>query len=134
MSHRVALGLRYDGARYHGWQLQETVNTVQLQVERALSFVANHAVHLTCAGRTDAGVHAHGQVISFKVDSEHEPDVLCRAINAHTPFDIYLRGLEITRDDFHPIRDAVSKRYRYLMQPGPVMDPLSLVASLVVDT
>ena len=70
MSKRVALGLRYDGARYHGWQMQETVNTVQLQVERALSFVANHAIHVNCAGRTDAGVHATSQVIHFDIDAE----------------------------------------------------------------
>ena len=126
--------LAYDGTKYAGWQVQPNQRTIQGLMETAVYKVTGKEVKVLSSGRTDAGVHAHGQVISFKVDSEHEPDVLCRAINAHTPFDIYLRGLEITRDDFHPIRDAVSKRYRYLMQPGPVMDPLSLVASLVVDT
>ena len=118
--------LAYDGTKYAGWQVQPNQRTIQGLMETAVYKVTGKEVKVLSSGRTDAGVHAHGQVISFKVDSEHEPDVLCRAINAHTPFDIYLRGLEITRDDFHPIRDAVSKRYRYLMQPGPVMDPLSL--------
>ena len=118
--------LAYDGTKYAGWQVQPNQRTIQGLMETAVYKVTSREVKVLSSGRTDAGVHAHGQVISFKVDTEHEPDTLCRAINAHSPFDIYLRNLEITRDDFHPIRDAISKRYRYIMQPGPIMDPLSL--------
>ncbi len=118
--------LAYDGTKYAGWQVQPDQRTIQGLMETAVFKVTGKEVKVLSSGRTDAGVHAHGQVISFKVDTPHQPDVLCRAINAHTPFDIYLRHLKTTRDDFHPIRDAVSKWYRYIMQPGPIMDPLSL--------
>ncbi|MBH58337.1 MAG: tRNA pseudouridine(38-40) synthase TruA [Planctomycetaceae bacterium] len=118
--------LAYDGTKYAGWQVQPNQKTIQGLMETAVFKVTGKEVKVLSSGRTDAGVHAHGQVVAFKVDTEHETGVLCRAINAHTPFDIYLRSLEITREDFHPIRDAVSKRYRYIMQPGPIMDPLSL--------
>ena len=118
--------LAYDGTKYAGWQVQPNQRTIQGLMETALLKVTGQSKRVLSSGRTDSGVHAHGQVISFKVATELPEDVLCRAINAHTPFDIYLRHLQITRDDFHPIRDAVSKHYRYIIQPGPIMDPLSL--------
>ena len=118
--------LAYDGTKYAGWQVQSNQRTIQGLMETALLKVTGKSCRVLSSGRTDAGVHAHGQVISFKVETELAENTLCRAINAHTPFDIYLRQLEITRDNFHPIREAVSKHYRYIIQPGPIMDPLSL--------
>ena len=68
---KIALGVEYDGNRFHGWQVQqEGVRTVQLCLEQAVAKVANHDVRLFCAGRTDTGVHAHGQVAHFESDSK----------------------------------------------------------------
>jgi len=118
--------LAYDGTQYAGWQVQPEQSTIQGRLESALLKITDESIRVLSSGRTDSGVHARGQVISFRTESQLAEDVLCRAINAQTPFDIFLRNLEVVSDDFHPIRDAVSKHYRYLIQPGPVHDPLAL--------
>jgi len=68
---RIALGIEYDGSHYHGWQRQEQLPTVQLAIEKALSFVANTPITVQCAGRTDAGVHAFEQVVHFNTVAEN---------------------------------------------------------------
>ena len=118
--------LAYDGSKYAGWQLQVEQPTIQGKLEQALLKITNEKIRVLSSGRTDSGVHAHGQVIAFRTESNLTEKVLCRAINATTPFDMFLRNLEVAAEDFHPIRDATSKHYRYLIQPGPVQNPLAL--------
>ena len=118
--------LAYDGSRYAGWQLQVEQPTIQGKLEQALLKITGEEIRVLSSGRTDSGVHAHGQVIFFRTESDLTVDVLCRAINAQTPFDMFLRNLQVAAEDFHPIRDATSKHYRYLIQPGPVQNPLAL--------
>lgn len=118
--------LAYDGTQYAGWQVQPEQSTIQGRLESALLKITDESIRVLSSGRTDSGVHARGQVISFRTESHLAADVLCRAMNAQTPFDIFLRNLEVVSDTFHPIRDAISKHYRYLIQPGPVHDPLAL--------
>ncbi len=112
----------YDGTAYCGWQTQPGVSTVQGVLEAALLRIVGTAVRIIGSGRTDAGVHAWGQVASFRCSTRLAPEVLCRALNANTPDDIYVREVREAADDFHAIRCAVSKRYRYIIQDGTNRD------------
>src|SRR3990167_6599491 len=111
---RVALGLRYDVVHYHGWQIQEGVKTIQGVVEKALSSVANHPVFVTCAGRTDAGVHATAQVIHFDTTAERSDHAWVFGANANLPEDISVLWAKPVPDDFHARYSALARRYRYI--------------------
>lgn len=117
------LVIAYDGAAYLGWQVQATGSTVQGALETALKEVTGESIRATASGRTDSGVHALGQVVSFESATELSPDTLVRALNSKLPFDIRVLTAEHAPDGFHAIRDAVSKRYRYFIQDGGVRDP-----------
>ena len=119
-SYRMTLA--YDGTAYCGWQIQPGQATVQEAVERALQRIVGQRVPVVASGRTDSGVHAQGQVVSFRCRTRLEPEVLCRALNANTPEDLYVKQVVEAPDGFHAIRDAVSKRYRYVIQDGPNRD------------
>lgn len=108
--------LAYDGGAYSGWQLQEDQPTVQQAIEEGLESVTGQQVRVTASGRTDAGVHAAGQVISCAIDTDLPAGDLGRALHANTPHDIYVLKSEEAVKDFHAIRDASSKQYRYLLQ------------------
>lgn len=114
---RVKLELCYDGANYSGWQIQPkqpNVKTIQGELEKAVERVICEHVEVLGSGRTDSGVHALCQVAAFTTNSQLSLDALTRAINAFLPRDIRIwRCSEVTLD-FHPIRDVVRKRYRYL--------------------
>ncbi len=112
----------YDGTAYHGWQVQLGASTVQETLEAALQQIVGRPVRMTASGRTDTGVHARGQVVSFRCATRLEPNVLRSALNANTPDDIWIRQVLAAADDFHAIRDAVSKHYRYVIQDGPNRD------------
>lgn len=114
---RVALGIEYDGSDFSGWQIQpkQSVRTVQAQLTRALSQVANHPVRLYCAGRTDAGVHACAQVIHFGTDSIRPEKAWVRGGNALLPPDISIRWAQDVEDDFHARFSATARRYHYLI-------------------
>lgn len=114
--------LAYDGTAYAGWQYQPDVPTVQGTLEAALQKIVGVAVRISASGRTDSGVHAWGQVASFRCDTRLSPDVLRRALNAHVPPDILVRDAQQVPDGFHATRDAVSKRYIYRIQDGPERD------------
>ncbi|MFW6168903.1 MAG: tRNA pseudouridine(38-40) synthase TruA [Planctomycetota bacterium] len=114
--------LAYDGAAYSGWQVQPGKATVQEKIESALRKITGGAVRVVASGRTDAGVHAMGQVASFRCRTRLQPSVLRRALEANTPEDIHIRHLELAPFGFHAIRDAISKRYRYVIQDGPERD------------
>lgn len=115
----------YDGTAYQGFQRQVShVPTVQAALETALKRLAGGAVTVTGAGRTDAGVHASGQVIAFELAWRHEPDALARALNAALPDDIAVQQVEPAEPDFHPRFSARSRLYRYRVYAAPVRHPL----------
>ncbi len=117
---RVALGIQYDGAGFRGWQAQPAGSrTVQATLERALAGVADHPVGLTCAGRTDAGVHAAGQVAHFDTRAVRPTRAWVRGGNAHLPPDISLSWACEVPDDFHARFSASARRYRYLIYNHP---------------
>lgn len=112
---RVALGIEYDGSGYFGWQRQAEVDSVQAQLERALSLVANEPIALQCAGRTDAGVHATGQVVHFDTTAVRRESAWTLGINANLPDNIAVRWAQIVDDDFHARFSATARRYRYVI-------------------
>ncbi|MDX1403925.1 MAG: tRNA pseudouridine(38-40) synthase TruA [Woeseiaceae bacterium] len=112
---RVAIGIEYDGTAYNGWQRQDTGTGVQTPVEQAVSSVANEAVELVCAGRTDAGVHASGQVAHFDTGAERSRRNWLLGINSELPADINASWVSFVDDDFHARFSATSRSYRYLI-------------------
>ena len=117
--------LCYDGLAYHGWQWQDGQPTIQEAIEQGIHQVTGQTARVTGSGRTDSGVHAAGQVAGFRVDTKLPAEVLGRAIHASTPHDIYILKCEETTADFHPIRDALGKRYRYMIQDAGNYDVLA---------
>ena len=85
MKRNLKLVLEYDGSRFHGWQYQVGVRTVQGVFEEALARLTGERIRIIAASRTDAGVHALGQVINFRAESRHSPEVFLRALNALLP-------------------------------------------------
>ncbi len=122
---RIKAVIAYDGTDYHGFQRQspDREPSIQGMLEGALSKIGQTGEVLG-AGRTDAGVHANGQVIAFDVNWRHGEDDLQRALNATLPQDIAVLELEQAADTFHPRYDAVSRAYRYRINNMRVRDPL----------
>jgi len=118
----LRMTIAYDGTDFAGWQRQPHSRTVQGEFERVLEQITGEQIAVVASGRTDAGVHALGQVIGFKTASQLPDDVLLRAINAELPDDITAFDVRPTRDDFDPIREAVRKRYRYVIEDSRVPD------------
>jgi len=118
----LKITLAYDGTAYNGWQFQTTGPTIQSTIEKALQQITGQSVRVTASGRTDAGVHALGQVLSVHLETSLDDEPLCRALNANTPFDIEFLNVETVADGFHAIRDAKRKRYRYVIQYGSRRD------------
>jgi len=125
MSRFLKLTLAYDGTAFSGWQVQPNERTIQDVLERAIAKTTGEQIRAVASGRTDAGVHALGQVVSFATQSSIELDVLCRALNANTPFDLVVLDVCKAPNGFHAIRDAIGKRYRYVIQDGPLPDVFS---------
>ncbi len=98
---RVAFGIEYDGTGYVGWQRQKTGVGVQALVEKAISTVANEPVKTTCAGRTDAGVHASAQVVHIDTESERSERGWILGINSNLPDDINVTWAKNVDDEFH---------------------------------
>lgn len=115
MTARIALGIRYDGSAYHGWQVQKELRTVQGEVERALSAVADHTISVFCAGRTDVGVHANGQVVHFDTTSYRSGHSWVFGTNSHLPFDISILWAKEVDKHFHARFSAQARRYRYMI-------------------
>ncbi|MGD2146456.1 MAG: tRNA pseudouridine(38-40) synthase TruA [Anaerolineae bacterium] len=127
---RVRALVAYDGTDYSGFQRQVGAPTVQETLETALAEVTQESVSIWAAGRTDAGVHAQGQVIAFETAWRHGVEDLQRAMNAVLPVDTAVRELEVARSDFHPRYDARSRRYRYLVYSAPIRSPIARRFSL----
>jgi tRNA pseudouridine38-40 synthase len=112
----------YDGTDFLGFQRQKRERTVQGTIEVALSKIIKQSVRIVAAGRTDSGVHADGQVISFDVDWKHSLANLQTALNVNLPQDIAVVELTKSPADFHPRFDAVSRQYRYTILNQPTRD------------
>ena len=112
---RIALGIEYDGTSYNGWQRQKTGLGVQQRLEEALSLVANEKVDVVCAGRTDTGVHASGQVVHFDTESERTERGWLLGANTNLPDDISVTWVKPVDQDFHARFSAVARSYRYLI-------------------
>jgi tRNA pseudouridine38-40 synthase len=115
--------VQYDGTAYAGFQAQPGIATVQGALEDALSRVTGTASRVIGAGRTDAGVHAREQVISFRTDSRLSTDELLRALNAVLPGDVVVQTLEEAPQGFHARYDARSRAYEYVVYNAPVPSP-----------
>ena len=115
--------IRYDGIDFSGWQTQPNGRTVQEVLENAIAAVTGTRVHANASGRTDAGVHAIGQVVNFRSDTRLDPETLLRAINANLPSDVAVTAAEEASESFDATRDAIRKLYRYVIHDGPVADP-----------
>jgi tRNA pseudouridine38-40 synthase len=131
---RYRMTVAYDGTDFHGWQKQEPpegepLRTVQLVMERAVCEVVREEVNVVGASRTDAGVHARGQVAAFTCAMDFEPTKLAAAVNARLPEDAQVRDAVIVPEAFSPISDAIAKGYRYRIawgrgKPGDLPRPL----------
>jgi tRNA pseudouridine38-40 synthase len=122
---RLAVGIEYAGTRYAGWQRQDHAPSVQAEVERALGQVADHPVTIVCAGRTDAGVHALGQVVHFDTTAVRAPRGWLLGANVHLPSDVALSWVMPVADDFHARYWALARTYRYLVLNRPTRSPLA---------
>lgn len=112
---RVALGVEYDGSRFCGWQTQPEGCAVQDALERALAGIAGEPVATVCAGRTDAGVHALGQVVHFDTGAERPGSAWVRGVNALLPPACAVTWSQEVAQDFHARYSAVSRCYRYVL-------------------
>ena len=121
---RLALIVEYDGAGYHGFQLQPNAPTVQGALEEAIHKLTGERVRVKAAGRTDAGVHAVGQVVTFDTSSTLPPNTVVDALNHHLPADVAVREAHPVGPDFDPRRRALVRTYRYTVLNDRVRSPL----------
>lgn len=121
---RIALVVEYDGSRYHGWQAQNGLYTVQNAVEHALSRVADSAISVVCAGRTDTGVHATNQIIHFDCEKERSIRGWIHGANSFLPKDVCVKWGREMPEDFHARYSATSRRYRYIIYNGAIRPAL----------
>jgi tRNA pseudouridine38-40 synthase len=121
---RIAAGVEYDGRAYHGWQSQKTdrtttttitIPTIQAHIETAFSKVANQPIQVVCAGRTDAGVHAIGQIIHFDTTVQRPDTAWIFGTNTYLPSDIGITWVRTVPNEFHARFSAISRRYHYLI-------------------
>ena len=124
MSKNIMLTIAYDGTNYCGWQVQPNGMTVQERVEQAIEKLTGTRTRVYCAGRTDSGVHAIGQVASFRTDANIKATQFRRGLQRFLPYDISIVQAREVSPDFHATFSAIRKRYRYLMFDGPVLPPL----------
>lgn len=117
------LVIQYDGTDFHGWQSQDGLRTVQGELERALSLIEGNKVNVYGSGRTDAGVHAEGQVASVEIQREITPEKLRAAINGNVSKDVRVLEAAVVAPEFHARYSALEKTYLYRIVNAPVMSP-----------
>ena len=122
---RFALALEYDGSRFLGWQTQPGGGTVQDTLQAALSGIAGSAVQVTCAGRTDRGVHAREQVVHFDTEAARPDSAWVRGVNALLPDSVAVLWAARVADDFHARYAALTRTYRYVLLNRPVRPALA---------
>src|SRR3954462_4143833 len=125
----IKLVLSYDGTDFSGWQRQPDRRTVQQVLEEAIGKLTGVEAPTNASGRTDAGVHALGQVVHFYTASRHAPGVFVKALNALLPRDVRVLGAWEMPQSFHATLDAKAKLYRYVIDNGPIADPFGLRTS-----
>ncbi len=107
--------MEYDGTAYCGWQRLSHAPSVQEEVEKALSYIANEKIDVVCSGRTDSGVHGIGQIIHFETDVDRNEKAWRMGANTKLPDDIAIRWVSAVDDDFHARFSALSRHYRYII-------------------
>lgn len=117
MKRTIVFLIEYDGTNYSGWQRQKNSNSIQETIERAIETVSGHKIYVIGAGRTDAGVHALGQIAHARIEDtfpipEHK---IASAINSALPLDIRLIDAKVTNKPFHATKDAIAREYAYLV-------------------
>ena len=122
----LKLTIAYDGTEFSGWQTQPDRRTVQGALEAAFTSLTGESPTIHGSGRTDAGVHALGQVAHVHTATRHPPPVVLKALNALLPRDVRVLAIEEVPQAFHATLDATSKRYRYELDDGPIHDPFRL--------
>ncbi len=122
---RIKLTVAYDGSRYSGFQIQENGNTIAAELDRALTKVAGHPVQVAGASRTDAGVHALGQVATFDLMGRILPEQIPLAVQGILPPDIRVLQGEEVAPDFHCRYAPIGKHYRYTVRTAPLTDPFT---------
>jgi tRNA pseudouridine38-40 synthase len=122
----IKLLLSYDGTEFFGWQRQPDRRTVQQVLEEAIRRLTGVESVTTASGRTDAGVHAIGQVVHFLTPSRHEPATFVKALNAMLPADMRIRQAWEMPQSFHATLDAKAKLYRYVIDNGRIADPFQV--------
>ena len=116
----IALILEYDGSEFFGWQRQGYQRTVQIELEAALSRVANHPIEVYCAGRTDKGVHASHQVVHFLTNTERKLSAWVLGTNTFLPADVKILNAYVVPPDFHARFSALARRYVYRILNRPI--------------
>ena len=117
---RLALGISYNGSAYEGWQSQLSGNTIQDKLELALAKFSLQSIRVSCAGRTDAGVHGLMQVVHFDTPLERETASWVRGTNAFLPTDVAVQWARVVPDEFHSRGSAIARRYAYVVLESPV--------------
>ena len=120
---RIKIQVAYDGTAFHGWQVQPGLPTIQGALEEIISGMEGRPVHVAGSGRTDAGVHALGQVAAFSIENPIPLDNLRRAVNRLLPHAIRVLSAEEVHPEFHPRFDAKAKTYEYRIVRGEVCSP-----------
>ena len=121
---RILLVVAYDGTDYHGWQFQKNGNTIEEELNKALTALVKKPVEVIGASRTDSGVHARCNLAVFDTDMNIPPEKYAYALNAMLPADIRIRRSLLVEDDFHPRKRKTSKYYRYAIDCEEFADPL----------
>lgn len=117
---RYLMTFSYDGTNYSGYQKQPKAETIQGTIEKALKKINdNKAINITASGRTDAGVHALNQKAHFDLNTEIKPEKLTMPLNSLLPDDIYIKKIELTKENFDARKDAKAKEYIYQINIGP---------------
>ena len=121
---RLALIVEYEGTRFHGFQYQANAPTIQEELEKAIGRLTGRTPRVKAAGRTDAGVHATGQVVAFDTSTRHSAETHVRALNHLLPDEIAVKEAYRVPGDFDPRRSALSRKYTYTIYRGATPSPL----------
>ena len=121
---RIVLILEYDGTHYHGFQLQTSLTTIQGEIEKALRKLTGERIRVAAASRTDAGVHAKGQVVSFRSGSSYSPQTFVNGLNYYLPKDIAVKAAHKVGDSCNVRHNAVSREYSYYILNSLTRSPL----------
>jgi len=121
---KIVLIAEYDGTRYHGFQLQATLPTVQWEIEKALWGLTGERTRVMAASRTDAGVHAKGQVVSFNTESSMPPQTFVKGLNYYLSRDVAIKAAYRVDDSFNVRRDAISREYNYYILNSLTRSPI----------